>query len=216
MTAAEVTQHAAKVYLNDAAQALFTDAVLLPYVAQAALEFEGHCRVNEIPLEVRVSNIVTVEIGDTELDEYPVDFIEPLSLKERPLGSSDSWSRDITEVQDVDPNAITSDSVNQWAFRNNKIYINPPTTDREIRLLYVGSLTAITTTGSTVDLISAKSFLAARAAQLCAKNGGNNPTKAAEMQPDVDEAKDLLIRGLVKNNQTSGAGRRGAYKGRKK
>lgn len=211
MTAQDISQHAAKVYLNDAAQALFTDTVLIPHVAQAALEFESHCRVNEIPLEVRVGVVISVEIGDTELDELPTDFIEPVSLRERPLGSSDSWSNNITEVDDIDPNALLFQSINQWAFRNNKIYINPPLTDREVRLLYVGSLTAVTIPGSTIDLIQSKSFLAVRAAQLAAKFTGNNPTKAGDMQPDVDEAKDLLIRGLVKNNQNSGAARRRGY-----
>lgn len=215
MTAQDVTQHAAKVYLNDAAQALFTDAVLLPHVKQAALEFESHCRVNEIPVEFRVAITISVEIGDTELDEYPVDFIEPIDLKERALGSSDRWSNNITEVDDVDPNANYYNSINQWAFRNNKIYINPPLADREVRLTYIGSLTSVTATGSTIDLSESLSFLAARTAQLAAKFNGNNVTKANEMQPDVDEARDLLVRGLVKNNQTAGAGRRMAYKRRR-
>lgn len=214
MTALEITQHAAKVWLNDAAQALWTDAVLLPCVAQAALEFEQHCRVNEISIEVRVGITINVAIGDTSLSQLPVDIIEPISLKERAQGSSDSWSNNISEVQDIDPNATLYQSINQWAFRNSLIYINPPLTIREVRLFYIGSLTAITATGSTIDLTSSKSFLAVRAAQIAAKNLGQNPTKAMAMQSDVDEAKDLLIRGLVKNTQTSGAGRHKAYRKR--
>lgn len=212
MVASDVTSHAAKAFLNDAAQALWTDAILLPYLAQAALELESHFRVNEIPVQVRVGVTLEAEAADTEFDEYPVDFIEPISIKER-LNDTTIWSEDIEEVDDVDPNATLFDGIVMWCFRNNKIYFNPPLTAREVRLLYIGSITAIASTGSTIDLTTSKSFLAARTAQLAAKNGGNNPTKADALQPDVDEARDLLVRGLVKNNQTAGAGRRKAYKG---
>jgi hypothetical protein len=214
MTAADITQHAAKAFLNDAAQALWTDAILLPYLSQAVLELSNQYRINEIPLELRVGVTISVEIGDTELDELPTDMIEPISMKERTLASTDDWSDDIDEVDDVDPSEDTSQTINQWAWRNNKIYINPPTTDREVRLLYTGSLTAITSTGSTIDDSSSKAYLAARTAQLAIANGGNNPSKAGELEETVVMNLDILLGALVKNNQNAGSARRRGYKGR--
>lgn len=214
MQASDITQHAAKAFLNDADQALWTDSVLLPYLSQAVLELSQLYRLNEIPTELRVGVTILVAIGDTSLSQLPVDMIEPISLKERTQGSTDYWSDNIDEVDDVDPTILTSQSIVQWAYRNEQIYINPPTTAREVRLLYMGDLTAISSTGSTIDDDNTKPYLAARTAQLAIKNGGNNPTKAEELNTDVEMNLDILISASVKNNQNSGSARRRPYKGR--
>lgn len=213
MTAEEVLDQAA-VLLNDASQAFWTDAVLLPCLTKANEELEQEFDINEIPLlSEKQTPVTSVEIGDTELDEYPVDLVEPLVLYERALSSSDNWV-EVREVAWVDPNLTECNEIVQWAFRDNKIYINPPQTDREIYLDYRRKLTPITTTGSTIEIPQAKTFLAQRTAQIAAKELGNNTTKALAMQPDVDRALDRLIRRLSKNKQGIGGARRRPYRGR--
>lgn len=214
MTAADITQQAAKAFMNDYNQETWTDSVLLPYLAHAVSELEQIYRIHEVSFQTRVSVTILVTAGDLFLAQLPVDLIEPISLRERVQASIDDWSNELTEVDDVDPNSDTSQSVNQWAWRNGKVYINPPTTAREVRLFYTGTLTAIASSGSTIDDTNSKAYLSARTAQLAFRNGANNPSKAEEIQMDVDRNEDILIGSLVKENQDSGAARKHGYKGR--
>jgi hypothetical protein len=213
MIASEITEQAAKVYLNDSLQALWSNTVLLPVLVAANEELQALFDINEIPVIIEDSSPVTsVESGDTELDEYPTDLLLPLKLFERTLDSDEEWI-EVREVEKVDPNNSNSQQIIEWAYHNNKIYINPPTTDREIYLEYKRTLTALSAAGSTVELPAAKAFLSVRTAQIAAKNIGNNPTKAAELEPDVRRAEHRLIQSLVKNKQGVGGARRKGYKG---
>lgn len=214
MTAADITQHSAKAFLNDASQVLWTDAILLPYLSQAVLELSQHYRLNGIVTEVKVGITILVTIGDTYLAQLPTDLIEPLNLRERVQASTDDWSDNLDEVDDVDPNLDNEQSVVEWCWRNNQIYINPPLSAREVRLQYLGDLTAIANTGSTIDDDNSKAYLAARTAQLAAKNGGNNPVKANELDVDVMSNLDILLGANIKNMQRSHAARRRPYKGK--
>lgn len=214
MTAADITQQAAKAFMNDFNQETWTDSVLLPYLSQAVSELEQVYRIHEVSFQTRVGVTILVSIGDLLLAQLPVDLIEPISLRERVQNSTDDWSRELTEVDDIDPNLDNSQSVSQWTWRNKQIYINPPITAREVRLLYTGTLTAIAVTGTTIDDSNSKAYLAARTAQLAFRNGANNPSKAEELQGDVDKNEDILLGSLVKENQGAGSARRQGYKGR--
>lgn len=211
MTAAEISQQAAKVYLNDSAQSTWTDAVLLPCVIQSSEELEKLLIANDIPVIKDVSIVIAVAIAAVVIS-LPTDLLEPLALSERTSGSSDKF-KEVKEVDFLDPNLTTESTVIQWAWYDQQIHINAPTTARECLLKYHKSLTAITATSSIVELPRAKNFMSARTAQLAARNLGNNPTKADAMQPDINEAKALLIGALVKNNQGAGGARRRGYKG---
>lgn len=215
MLASEVTAQAA-LLLNDPSQLLWTNTKLLPCLTKANEELELELEIYQIPVQRQVASPVTsVEIGDTELDEYPTDFIEPIKMFERALGSSDGWG-EVKEFSDVDANLTTNARIIQWTYRNLKIYINPPTSDREIYLLYTRGLTAVTVAGSTIEVPQAKTYLSARTAQIAALNLGNSPTKSMSLQPDVDKSLDRILRRLGKNKQGVGGSRRKPYKGYKR
>lgn len=211
MTAATVLAQSA-VLLNDPAQSTWTNTVLLPCLTKAGEELEQHFEVNEIPIQKQVSIVINVDTGDTELDEYPTDFVEPISLWEHTENSTEDYVK-VREVEFIDMNMDDTDQIVQWAYRNGKIYINPPTTDRDIKLYYVRSMAPLDTTGATVEVQQAKNFLAARTAQIAAANIGNNPSKAASLEEDVTTCLDRLIRRMLKNKQGVGGARRIGYKG---
>jgi hypothetical protein len=212
MIASEVTAQSA-VLLNNAAQDFWTNTVLLPCLTKANEELEQIFEINEIPLQKQVSATIDVNI-DAVIVALPTDFVEPISLRERPRDSTESWSEEIGEVALIDPNDTESTYIDQWCWRDNKVNINPPQSDREVLLTYVRKLTPLTAVGSTVEIPQAKTWLAARTAEIAARNVGNNPTKADELRDnDVAPALDLLIRRMVKKNQSLGV-RRKPYKGR--
>lgn len=211
MVASEVMAQSAYL-LNDRLQAIWTNTVLLPALTKAGEELETLMELNEIAFVKRKSITISAEAADTELDEYPTDFLEPIDLYERLLNSSANWME--MDVQEFEPdNWVPGISKQVWAYRNGKIYFPVSTTDRDIRLRYNGTMTPLVGTGSTVDIPSAKTFLAARAAQIAAISIGNSPTLGEQLQSGVDDASDKLIRRLSKNSQNLGS-RRIGYKGR--
>jgi hypothetical protein len=212
MIASDVLAQTA-VLLNDASQAVWTNTVLLPCLTKASEELERLLEANQITILDQVeSPVVSVEVGDTELDEYPTDLIQPITLYERRLSSSDDWV-EVTQVKKIDKNLDNESSVIEWCWRNLKIYINPPTTDREVYLDYTRSLTAVSVAGSTIEIRQSKTWLAVRTAQIAAANLGNNPTKAESLNGDLEEAKDLLLRTLVNNTSSVEGARRRPYRG---
>jgi len=210
MIASEVTKQAA-VLLNDPAQVIFTDIVLLPLLSKANEELEQLLEINEVPLQKQTSIAIPVLTGVGEVDQ-PVEFVEALDLRERTMGG-DTWGEEIREVDFIDPNNNLSSNINEWCYRDSRILVNPPTSDREVLLNFIRKLTPLDTAGASVEIYQAKPWLAARTAQLAAQNVGNNPTKADKLQVDVDRMQDILIRMLVKRNQGMGV-RRKPYKGR--
>ena len=214
MIASDVTSLAAKAYLNDSAQATFTDAVLLPCLEVAVLNLENEFRVNGIAFEKRISiDISVTSDSSTELPEYPVDFIEPIKLYERDAGSDDKWI--LMNEEEWEPDVTPGSLLVYWAFRNGLIYFPGCTTDRDVRLYYKGTLTKPTTASSVIDIIESKGYLAVRTAQVAMKNIANNSTRAVELEVDVQEEKDLLLRAMINNGQQVASGRKRSYKGRR-
>lgn len=200
------------VKLNDASQAIWTNGVLLPCLQSAYDELETLLNIAEAPIQKKRSAVITVEIGDVELDEYPADFIEPIKMEERALGSTELFVP-MTETE-WDVNTLPGPYLRWWDWRDNKILFLGATTDRDVRLYYTRSLTPLSSASINIEIPQAKNFLAARTAQIAAKDIGNMPTKAEEFEKDVEEAKDKLIRRLVKNKQGLGVRRMG-YRGRR-
>lgn len=208
-TAQDVMTDAA-VKLNDPGQSVYTNVVLLPFAGMASRELESLLEMNDIPIIKQKSTAVTVLTGATSLGSYPVDFVEPLWLKERTNGSSDLYV-DMDE-REWEPDIAADASLKYWAFRNNIIYFPAASTDRQVFMTYHRMLNPLTVAGSNVEVTGSRNWLAQRTAQMVAKDVMNSPTKALEMQKDVDLAQDLLIRRLVKNKQGMGVRRR-AYRG---
>src|SRR6185295_10329489 len=163
MIASEVTKQAA-VLLNDPSQVIWTDIVLLPVLAKANEELEQLLEINEVPLQKQTSAAILVPHGIAEIDQ-PTDFVEALDLRERVKGG-DVWGEEIREVDFIDPNNTLSANINEWCYRDARILVNPPTTDREVLLNFIRKLTPLDTAGASVEIYQAKPWLAARTAQI--------------------------------------------------
>lgn len=214
MLASEVLTHSAKVYLNDSAQATWTNTVLLPMLTEASLRLEGLLRLHGIPFITKRAATINVAASATSISQNPTDFIEPVSLREREQSSTNDWSDYLDEVDSIDPNIDDQISIICWEFRGSTIYINPPTTAREVLLEYNGGLTAISAVGTTIDLPQAKSYLAALTAELGAYNIGNNPSKGDSIAIQRKTEEEVLLSNMLKNSQGVGGVRRKGYRSR--
>lgn len=210
-TAADVMDDAA-VKVNDASKSTYSYTVQQPLVAMANRELQILLELNGIPLLKERSIVITVEAGDTELDSYPADFIEPIHLEERHLGSTNEADFVAMTEKDWEPNVAPTSVLRYWTFRDNKIYFVGVTEDREVRLKYRRTLTPLTTSGAALEIADAQTWLAERVAQMIENDIMNSPTKAAMRNPAVLSAESKLISKLLKNTQGLGSRRR-PYRG---
>lgn len=204
----------AALLLNDPSQVTWTNTILLPCLIKANEELEQEMGIHQLATQKEESSpVVSVEIGDTQLDELPTDIIQPITLFERTLNSSEDWV-EVDEAAWIDKNLRTSSQIVQWSWRKGIVFINPPQTDREVYLRYLRSINPIASVSSNLELDQSKGFLAARTAQIAARDLGNAPGKADSLEPDVVVLRDKLIRRLLKKQQGISGVRRRAFKGR--
>ena len=83
ISAGDVLQQVASVFLNDPEQSLFTDAVLIPHLKYANNELGNLLTNHGISVQKDVSVTTDVDAGESELSAYPTDFFLPLELRER-------------------------------------------------------------------------------------------------------------------------------------
>lgn len=211
--AGSVTLRAAQ-HLNDSSQLVYTSAILLPFVNMALEELEEELQVYNVdPLRVE-SITILVAIGDTVLTQMPTDYIEAVALYERLQGSSDAWMP-VRETDWVDVNLTESETILNWASRGGQIRITPPIGDREVQLKYLKGLTEATSTGTALDIAGSLRFLGLVTARNAARDLGNSINKANSYEPDIQRAKDRLVRRLENEQQALGVRRR-PYTGRRR
>ena len=211
ISAQDVMTQAAGVFLGEPEQSYWTNEILLPHLKYANNELGDLLTNNGISVQKNESVTVDIDIGDTEISAYPTDFFLPIELRERSRDSDQYWYR-VRERPWIDPDNDTSSSISQWAFRDNKIIFNPPTSQREVFIRYLRNIIAIVDESTNIDIERSMNFLASRTAELASRFNGRNPTKADEIKHnEVGPAEHRLINSFVRNSQKV---RRRPYKGR--
>ena len=206
----------AAAHLNDINQLVYDNVILLPMLVNALDELDEELSVHEVTPLRRESVIILVPPGSLELPQMPTDFVEAIALHERAMGSSGLWVQ-VKESVVIDANRSVNpvDSIVQWTVRGPEIAINPPTTDREAMLQYIGGLTEPTQDDITIDIEQSRRFLALTTARNAARDLGNSITKANSFEIDIARARDRLTRRLQKQVQAGMGTRRKPYVGRR-
>ena len=196
--------------LNDPSRSVYTNTVQLPFLGMANRELQILLELNGIPVLKDKSIPITVLANSTELAQYPPDFVEPIQLQERDFGSSDQFV-DMEEREWV-PDEPTTNWLRYWVYQDGAINFLGAKVDREIRLKYRRSLNPLTVAGSNIEIADSQPWLVARVCQLVENDVMNSPTRAQLREYEVKNAKDDLIRKLLKNTQALGVRRR-PYRG---
>ena len=199
--------------LNDVAKALFTYTAQLPYLKRANEALENLLIANGVSVQRQVGAVLSVAPSTSNIDlsatiGYPSDMLLPIRCWERDGGATDQTFTMMDE-RDWEPEITPTSSLAYWTFRNNKIYIPGVTTTRDVKIDYWRQLTAIVSSGSNEEVMGAKTYLAAKTAEMCARYIGQNSEIADSLlSNEVAESKDLLERILVKNTQGTRSRRR--------
>lgn len=212
LLASEVIAEARKVYLNDPDGEQFPDAAMLPMLSKAYTELRNELEINSASEVIEVSAVIDVAAGASVLT-LPSDFLSAIKLEEKADGSSDPFTE--VELIEQEPGEDPGvDGIIYWIIRENDIKINTPLTARDVRLTYYKSLVDITGTSTAIPILSSKSFLAARSAELAARFLGNNMTLSQVIALDAAAALSVLIRTSVKKSQSFSVRRRRFRAGR--
>ncbi len=199
MATAQEAIDSARVYLNDVNAQMWTDAKLFPRLKEAYRDLLIELWLQGIPvIREKTSVPITVNIGATTLT-LPADLLEPIKLKERPFGSSETFVP--MEEKDFEPDFIASDTLRYWAWREEGIDLVGATTKREVLLFYWKTLTIPTVVGSTLGFIYAEIYLGPKTAAYAAGSVGN-PTLAQEANALAESKLNKIIRANIKGQQS--------------
>ena len=212
MIAGDVMDRAAVLY-NDAAKSIVTYAVQIPYVNVALDELQETMELNNVPMTNEVSSILAVTVGITDIGgstgpALPADLIEIQGAYERMTGSNEDFQI-MSKVEFLPPFVVTVEALIYWAWTDQTIQFLGATTNRDVRLNYIGAVLAPITASSTpITLFNAKSFLAYRTAALLSEFVGENKTRADELNSFAGAALDRFLGINTKGRQSIATRRR--------
>lgn len=157
--------------LNDPSKVEWTDAKMLSRAKMAHIEMQIRLLEFGLPVLKEVSTAITVPVATALLPSQPNDLIEPLFMKEKIKGESDTRFIDMTEVDFIPTIALTS-RIRFWAWREEKVQLLKATVECEVQLRYMKGLTTITSGTSSIGLLFGEAFLGPRIAALCYQSVG--------------------------------------------
>lgn len=204
--------------LGDDDNAVFLDAILLPFVKRAyslvqmKLVNRG-CSV----LRDTATLSPTVSAGTTLLSSasspaLPADLIVPYKLWERPTGSTEAdWVP--MHAKDTLPSRVATDTLGEWVFEAGSIDLVGATTTRDVRISYERVLPALTGNSSPIAIISGEDAVAGYAAAFAARSR-NKPILGKSCEDEADQALEELSNRFTHGNQGIDGRRRRGY-GRK-
>ena len=184
----------AQVLLNDSSGALYPTATLLPFVKKAWRELQNRfIKLGRLPSSrVRATPItITALVTEYPAGSIPTDFLEPLDLEERAVGSSDLYTPMVQ--RDWEPNLEQSPSLQFWTWRDDVIKFLGATADRSVRLYYAKFFTVIADATTALPIPYAQTFLAARTAALASFYIGANSSRSNELNSDAGEALEEIV-----------------------
>lgn len=182
-----------------AATNLFTETQLLPLFKKAYDELQDLLQLADVPVIWEASVVTPVAIGITTL-VLPADFYNPIELHEKDVGQTDDNYFLMQRVMWL-PDAIPSNMLTWWEYREQAINFLAATAARTVRLRYYKALPTITVGADVVAVNNAKTFLASRTAALAAFTIGEDNERASALQSDADSALDRIKRLSVRNSQ---------------
>ena len=184
---ASVVMARAAFFLNDAAQLRWTNTALLPALQAAydelgeILEENNVPATNEVAANFHITATTVTDIGGTTGPALPVDLIEIQRLEERTWQSSEDFT-EMVRTEFLPSYTIQTSDLIYWTWQNQIIQFIGATTDREVKISYVGlTIGTITGPASNIALFNAKTFLSYRTAALACEFNGENPSRADKL-----------------------------------
>lgn len=181
--AQDILDEARNVYLNDPNAGRYTNAILLPYLRTANNSMETELEENDCQCKNQESAVIPVLANETELRPLPADYVWPISLMERALGSSDRFEPMVQAPWT--PNTVVADRLKSWISRLDRIYFLGANQDREVKLFYQRLFSPVNAANDSVYGYG-RQFLSAAVAALAHEFISQNETLAGRCREVAD------------------------------
>lgn len=196
MLASEIMDEAAAL-MNDSGKLTWGYPQLLPYLQRAYRTLELHLFLNGVRSLKEVSAIIPVSKGSVDV-LLPTDFVQPVSMGERALGTADGF---FTVTESDWDKRLDSETIQFWIWREDALKINTPSTDREVMLRYRKGLTVINSENSNITILLSKPYLSAKTAANAAGFGASNMERAGVLNAEANDCLSMLISAEIRNQQ---------------
>jgi hypothetical protein len=200
-TVLEVADRARRVYLNDAGVEQYSNEVMLPFIQQAYGEAQIELTLNGLGITKERSTTLSVAAGESPVIttvELP-DLVTPLELAERAPG--ETYFYPMAKL-DWEPNTERTGELRYWNWRENEIKLLGALSIREVQVKYIKGLPALLNDGSTINMLNALEFLAARSSGLASRFVGGNIGRADACDSDAGRLLPKLVAVEVKSTQS--------------
>ena len=209
----------ARALMNDAAGAVFTDAVLLPFLNSAYRALQRELAENGVSVLAEqqdlalatdpVSGVTQAEISDTSSPQLPTDCLAPHMLWERATANTSDVFVPMEKFTSGGGmlNLQPSQFLRLWEWREDKINLIGATQNVTVRIRYEKILPLITAGTDPVQIRSATDPLAFATAALAARSRGARAL-AQDLLGTAQMSTDNLIERYVRPEQTRGRRRR--------
>ncbi|MHB8539426.1 MAG: hypothetical protein ACYDCD_00580 [Candidatus Acidiferrales bacterium] len=200
--------------VNDAAGAVFSDAVLMPFLNSAYRDLQRQLAesgvsvlVGQQDIDLPLTNGVTnTEISDVTTPQLPTELLAPQQLWEQATGSSDVFIP-MEKITGGLPNFQPSGYLRMWEWREDAIQLIGATQEITVRIRYEKDLPALALGTDPVQIRSAVDPLAYAVAAMAARSRGARAL-AEDMLLAAQAATDKLIERYVRPEQFKGRRRK--------
>ena len=211
---AEDALNLARSLANDAAGAVFSDAVLMPFLNSAyrALRRElAESGVSVLVAQVDVDlpladGVTNTAISDVSTPQLPTDLLAPHQLWEQATGSGDTFAL-MEKITGGLPNFQPAARLRMWEWREDAIQLIGATQETTVRIRYEKSLPAIVLGTDPLQIRSSIDPLAYAVAAMAARSRGAQAL-AGDMFALAENAIEKLIERYVRPEQFKGRRRK--------
>jgi len=198
--------------MNDAAGAVFSDPVLMPFLNSAYRELQRQVAESGVSvltgqddIDLPLTNGLTnTEISDVTTPQLPTDLLAPQQVWEQATGSSDMFIP-MEKITSGLPNFQPGRYLRMWEWREDTIQLLGATQEITVRIRYEKSMPALVLGTDPVQIRSSSDALAYLTAAMAARSRGARAL-AEDMSGAAQEAIDKLIERYVRPEQFKGAG----------
>lgn len=207
---AEAPLTLARSLVNDAAGAVFSDAVLMPFLNSAYRALQRQLAeagvsvfVSQIDLDLPLtSGITPTQLSDTSSPQLPTDLLVPHALWEQAARSTDLMIP-MEKITGGLPNLQPSTFLRMWEWREDTINLIGATQEITLRVRYEKVLTPLVLGTDPVQIRSSVDPLAFSVAAMAARSRGERAL-ALDMAAAAQMETEKLIERYVRPEQFKG------------
>jgi hypothetical protein len=211
---AEDALNLARSLANDAAGAVFSDAVLMPFLNSAYRALQRQLAesgvsvlIAQVDLDLPLTNgVTTTFLSDVSTPQLPTDLLAPHQLWEQATGSCDIFTP-MEKITGGLPNFQPGCYLRMWEWRTDTIQLIGATQEITVRLRYEKSLPAIVLGTDPLQIRSSIDPLAYAVAAMAARSRGAQAL-AADMFALAEASAEDLIERYVRPEQFKGRRRK--------